>query len=408
MSAPPSAPGVDHSAAGGGAGAPPGGEPAGGPATTSRLHRFLAGTRVLDLSRHLPGPLATLLLADMGADVLKIEAPGGDELRAIGPRTPDGRSLYFDAINAGKRSIRLDLKSPAGRAALLEHAAGADVLVESFRPGVMQRLGLGAAVLRAANPRLICVAMSGYGQEGPLRDVAGHDANYLAINGLLSATGLAERRSYPFPPIADCTASMFAVSSILGALLARERDGQGCEIDLALADVVMPFQIFALAELGAHGHVPRPERELLNGGWACYRPYRTSDGHDVTLGAVEPHFWAAFCTASGRPDWLERHGEPLPQHALIAELDAHFSALTLADCIARYGTADCCFAPVADLAQAVESPHLQARGLVRRHPASRIYEAAYPVLVDGLRPSWREPLHDDAQDAGAPGGRHRA
>jgi crotonobetainyl-CoA:carnitine CoA-transferase CaiB-like acyl-CoA transferase len=363
--------------------------------TTSRLHRFLAGTRVLDLSRHLPGPLATLLLADMGAEVTKIESPGGDELRAIGPRTPEGRSLYFDAINAGKRSIRLDLKSAAGRAALLEHAAGADVLVESFRPGVMRRLGLGAALLRAANPRLVYVAMSGYGQEGPLRDVAGHDANYLAVNGILSSAGPAERRSYIFPPIADCTASMFAVSSILGALLARERDGQGCEIDLALADVVMPFQLFALADLGARGHVPRPEGELLNGGWACYRPYRTRDGHDVTLGAVEAHFWAAFCNASGRPDWLERHAEPLPQRALIAELDAHFGALTLEQCVARYGPADCCFAPVADLGQAVESAQLRARGLVRRHPQTRIYEASYPVLVDGIRPSWRAPLRDD-------------
>ena len=227
---------------------------------------------MLDLSRHLPGPLATLLLADMGAEVTKVESPDGDELRAIGPAGADGRPLYFDAINAGKRSIRLDLKSEAGKAALRELATSADVLVESFRPGVMSRLGLGAAALRAANPRLIYIAMSGYGQDGPLRDVAGHDANYLAVNGLLSASGAADRLTYMYPPMADCTASMFAVSSILGALMARACDGRGCEIDLALADVMMPFQIFGLAALGASGHVPAPEAELLNGGWACYRP----------------------------------------------------------------------------------------------------------------------------------------
>ena len=195
--------------------------------TASRLQTFLSGTHVLDLSRHLPGPLATLLLADMGAQVTKIESPAGDEMRSIGPIGPHGRSLFFDAISAGKRSIRLDLKTDAGKSRLRELAAEADVLVESFRPGVMARLDLGAPALRTANPGLIYVAISGYGQVGPLRDVAGHDANYLAVNGILSATGTAERRSYMYPPMADCTASMFAVSSVLGALLARNADGLG-------------------------------------------------------------------------------------------------------------------------------------------------------------------------------------
>ncbi len=362
---------------------------------TSRLHRFLAGTTVLDLSRHLPGPLATLLLADMGAEVTKVESPDGDELRFIGPKDDAGRSIWFDAINAGKRSIRLDLKSEAGKDALRELAATADVLVESFRPGVMARLDLSTESLRAANPGLVCVAMSGYGQDGPMRDVAGHDANYLATNGLLSASGAAGRLTYPYPPMADCTASMFAVSSILGALLARGRDGLGCEIDLALADVMMPFQIFGLAALGIGGRVPAPEAELLNGGWACYRPYRTGDGRDVALGAVEPRFWRAFCAASQRPDWLARHDEALPQRALIAELDAHFAALTLAECIARYAGADCCFSPVQDLGEAVESERMRARGLVRRHPQTEIYEAAYPVCIDGQRPSLRRPLEEE-------------
>lgn len=361
---------------------------------SSRLHGFLAGTRVLDLSRHLPGPLATLLLADMGAEVTKIESPAGDEMRSIGPLGPNGNSLFFDAVNAGKTSIRLDLKSPAGRAELMDLAARADVLVESFRPGVMARLGVGVDTLRQANPRLIYVAMSGFGQDGPLRDRAGHDANYLALNGTSSASGSAREPGYMYPPMADCTASMFAVSSILGALLARHRDGRGCEIDLALADALMPFQIFALAQLGADGHVPRREMEFLNGGWACYRPYRLGDGAEVALGAVEPAFWSSFCKASQRPDWLPRHGEPLPQTALIGEIARHFAALDRGGFADRYAEADCCLSIVLDLQEAVDSDYIRARELVRRHPQTGLYEAAFPVVIDGERPDLRRPLVD--------------
>lgn len=361
---------------------------------SSRLQGFLTGTRVLDLSRHLPGPLATLLLADMGAEVTKVESPAGDEMRLIGPTGANGRSLFFDAVNAGKRSIRLDLKAEAGKAALRELAASADVLVESFRPGVMARLGLGADVLRAANPRLICIALSGYGQDGPMRDLAGHDANYLALNGVLSATGLAAAPSYPHPPMADCAASLFAVSSVLGALIARGRDGLGCEIDLALADATMPFQLFSLAALGFAGRVPGPEQEFLNGGWACYRPYRLGDGRDAALGAIEPQFWRAFCESAGRPDWQPRHAEPLPQTALIDELAAFFATLSEAECEARFAGSDCCLSIVRDLREAVDSAYVRSRQLVRHHPAMAIYEAAFPVCVDGMRPDLRRPFRE--------------
>jgi alpha-methylacyl-CoA racemase len=367
--------------------------------TTSRLHGFLTGTRVLDLSRHLPGPLATLLLADMGAEVTKIESPAGDEMRLIGPTGPNGHSLFFDALSAGKRSIRLDLKTEGGKAEL-RLAASADVLVESFRPGVMERFGLGADAMRAANPGLIYIAMSGYGQDGPLRDAAGHDANYLARNGMLSASGSAEHLSYPHPPMADCTASMFAVSTVLGALIARGRDGLGCTIDLALADVTMPFQLFALAELGFNGRSPRAETEFLNGGWACYRPYRLRDERWIALGAIEPRFWDAFCRASGRLEWLPRHADPLPQRSLIDELDAHFAALSTAECEARYATADCCLAPVLDLHEATQSPYMQGRGLVRCHPTMPIWEACYPVCIDGLRPEFRKALVEERDSPG--------
>jgi alpha-methylacyl-CoA racemase len=358
----------------------------------SRLQSFLTGTRVLDLSRHLPGPLATLLLADMGAEVTKVESPNGDEMRYIGPTGPNGHSLFFDAINAGKRSIRLNLKIDEGKAALLALVASADVLVESFRPGVMARLGLGADLLRVINPGLIYVAMSGYGQNGLMSQMAGHDGNYLAVNGILSSSGAASGMAYMYPPMADCTASMFAVSSILGALIARGRDGRGCEIDLALTDVMMPFQIFGLAELGLTGHVPRAEAEFLNGGWACYRPYQTKDKRNIALGAIEPHFWGAFCRASERPDWLERQADPLPQSELIAELSAYFAEMSLSECMSRYDHVDCCLSAVLDLQQAVESDYMRTRGLVRRHPDTNIYEAAFPVCVDGRLAEPRPPL----------------
>ena len=256
----------------------------------------------------------------------------------------------------------------------------------------MARLGLGADVLRAGNPGLVCIALSGYGQDGPMRDAAGHDANYLALNGILSASGSAASPSYPHPPMADCAAALFAVTSVLGALIARGRDGLGCDIDLALADVTMPFQIFSLAALGLDSRVPRPEQEFLNGGWACYRPYRLGDGRDVALGAIEPQFWRRFCQAADRPEWEGRHAEPLPQTALIAELDAFFSMMSRAECEARFAGIDCCLSVVNDLREAVSSAHVRERQLVRQHPAMGIYEAAYPVWVDGQRPDLRAPL----------------
>ena len=368
----------------------------------SRLNSFLSGIRVIDLSRHLPGPLATLLMADMGAEVIKIESPAGDEMRSIGPTGPNGRSLFFDAVNAGKQSIRLDLKTAAGKDELLALVRSADVLVESFRPGVMSRLGIGAEVLRSTHPGLIVVSMSGYGQSGPMRDAAGHDANYMALNGVLGASGSARHPGYLHPPMADCTASMFALSSVLGALIARARDGKGCVIDLALVDVMMPFQLFSLASLGLIDQAPRAEEGFLNGGWACYRPYSLQDGRVVALGAIEPQFWKTFCDVSGHPDWIDRHGDALPQVELIRSVEAHFATLSPAECESLYATADCCVTVVRHLAEAVGSEHFVQRGLVRRHPLMGIFEAGFPVLVDSQPPVLRTPLQNGTGSSSAP------
>ena len=358
----------------------------------SRLNTFLSGIRVIDLSRHLPGPLATLLMADMGAEVIKIEPPAGDEMRSLGPRGEDGSSMYFQAVNAGKTTRRMDLGVATVREEFLAMVAGADVLIESFRPGVMTRLGVGYAVLKEINPRLVYCSLNGFGYQGPLAEMPAHDVNYLALAGALHHNG----GNPPFfdPPIADCAGSLFAVIAILGALHGRARDGRGCEIDLALADAVMPLELFHLAELGT-GIEARPRDGLLNGGAACYNVYETADGIRVSLGALEPKFWKAFCLSAERPDWLARHQDPLPQHELKAELAAMFGTLTLAECNARFSECGCCFAPILDLRSAVDSPHYRERGLVR--DGSTGIQALFPAIVDGQTPSLREPLRDSTR-----------
>ncbi len=349
---------------------------------------FLAGLRVLDLSRHLPGPLASLLLVDLGASVLKIEPPAGDEMRAIGPIGARGLSIYFEAVNAGKVSLKLDLRNAADKERFLALAGEADILLESFRPGTMDRLGLGPEMVRARNPRLIWCSLSGFGADGPRRDQAGHDNNYLALNGVLAGTGLADRPVFFDPPVADVTGSMMAAIAMLGAVNKRARDGEGCVLDLALADSVMPLVSFPLAGLDAGRGAPVREGELLNGGAARYRLYRCADGRFATLGAIEPKFWRAFCEAAGHPEWVARYDAPLPQTALIAEVAAFFAALTLDEAIARLEPADCCFAPVLTLDQAVETEQMQARGLVRRG-ADGHWQALFPGKADGEAPAVR-------------------
>ena len=356
----------------------------------SRLGRFARGVRVLDLSAFLPGPLASLLLADMGAEVLKVEPPAGDAMMQIGPRDGADRPVFYDAVNAGKVVRRMDLKQAEARAEFLRLVESFDVLIEGFRPGVMRRLGLDYAVLRQVNAGLIYCSLSGYGASGPLAQAAGHDVNYLAASGVLHRNGQDGPMSYD-PPLADVTGSLFGVIAILGALRAREADGQGCEIDIGLADTPMPLQIFQVAEHGATGAVPQRRETYLNGGAAYYQVYATRDGHHVALGAIEPKFWAAFCNAASRPGWVARQAEALPQAALIADVAALIATLALDECVARFTPADCCLSPVLDLGEAVGSPHHRSRGLVRLAPDGAL-QALFPARVNGVPPASRPPL----------------
>ena len=367
----------------------------------ARLGLFARGVRVLDLSAFLPGPFASLLLADMGAEVLKVEPPSGDAMTQLGPCDAEGRPLFYEALNAGKSVRRMDLKQKAAREEFLRLVAGFDVLIEGFRPGVMERLGLGYPVLREVNPGLIYCSLSGYGATSPMARQAGHDANYLAAAGVLHRNGTDAPVFYD-PPLSDLTGSLFGVIAILGALRARETDGQGCAIDIGLADVAMPLQLFQVAAYGAIGAVPQRRQTYLNGGAAYYQVYATADGRHVALGAAEPKFWRAFCAAAGRPDWIGREAEPLPQTALIADVAALVGTLALAECESRFADPDCCVSPVLDLSEAVASPHHRARSLVSRAPDGAL-QALFPALVDGVRPAHRPALrHAHEKEAGGP------
>lgn len=284
----------------------------------------LSGLRVLDFSRLLPGPYASLVLADLGADVIKVEAPeGGDYLRWMPPLT--GKASHaFHALNSGKRSLAVDLKRPAGVALVAALAARMDVVIESFRPGVMERLGLGYDALAADNPGLVYCALTGFGQDGPYRDVPGHDLNYVALAGVLGLAGPADRPpAVPPVQIADYGGSMWSLVAILSALTARATTGRGAFLDVSMTDGALGFLTAALApHLGGGAPPPARGADVLTGGQPCYDVYEASDGGYFSVAPLEPKFWRAFCAAVDRPDWVKRQfGDP----RLAGELRALFA-----------------------------------------------------------------------------------
>jgi len=315
----------------------------------------LAGVRVLDLSRLLPGGYCSLLLSDYGAQVLKVEDTGlGDYLRWAPPHLagaePGAGSALFLALNRGKRSIRLDLKLREGREVLLRLVREHDVLLESFRPGVMDQLGVGYERLREERSGLVYCAITGYGQDGPDRDRAGHDMNYLARAGLLGLSG--EPGGPPVPAagqIADLGGgALMAAFAILAALHERERSGEGQLVDVSMARGAQSWLALVAARFFADGAVPRRGQLELAGGLACYRAYACADGW-VTLGALEPKFWRALCAGLGRDDLLDRHLDP----TVAGELERVFAARTRAAWAAFDDAHGCCLEPVLDLDEAL-------------------------------------------------------
>ena len=331
------------------------------------LARALEGVKVLDLSRLLPGPFLTMLLADLGADVIKVEAPGaGDYLRAMFPGK-QGMSGRFLAVNRNKRSLVLDLKTAPGKDAFLRMVAQADVVVESFRPGVMDRLGLGYEALRRANPRVVLCSISGFGKDGPYQERAGHDIGYVALTGMLAMGGAAGGApAMPGTQVADLAGgALWGVTGILGALLGRERTGEGAHLDISMTEGALAL---LTAELGNLDSAPRarPSRgnQALNGGLACYRIYETADGKYLAVGALEPKFWLALNQAIGRPgNPAELVAPPGKQEAIAAEIAAIFRTRTRDDWMADLASHDCCVEPVLELDEVAGHPLHQARGV---------------------------------------------
>lgn len=355
------------------------------------LQQCLEGVRVLDLSQYVPGPFATLILSDLGADVVKVEPPQGDPMAGFQPRDADGISPFYKQLNRNKTVVRLDLKGEEGKAAFTDMVAKADVVLESFRPGVLDRLGFGADRLREINPAIVHCALSGFGQNGPNRLRAGHDITYLALTGALAATGPAEAPAVPFPPAADHAGAVHAVIAILGALLRRQRTGEGGSLDVSLFESALHLSYLGLT-LGRAGRLDR-EGDLLNGGAAFYRCYRCRDGRFAALGAIEPKFWQAFCTAVGRPDWIDRQAEPLPQTALAADVAEVFAARDLAEWEAVLGPVDCCFESVLEVERVPGHPHVVARGLIpAESPGDGAVDVLFPAFFDGAAPPPRRPL----------------
>ncbi|HER27240.1 MAG TPA: CoA transferase [Rhodospirillales bacterium] len=347
---------------------------------------FLAGVRVLDLSQYLPGPMATRILADLGACVVKIEPPDGDPLLHLNPLTGQQESgigeAYYRSVNAGKSVIRLDLKSAAGKSSFSQLIERADVLLESYRPGVMDRLGFGRDRLRDLNENLIHCALTGYGQCGPRANDAGHDIGYGALSGGMAASG-----TFNWPPVIDHGSAQQAAIAMLGALAGKERTG--CFIDVSLTDSYLAWQEWGLT--GAiNGIQVKPGENLLNGGSACYRLYKTSDGRLMALGALEAKFWANFCRAVGKPDWIERQGEPLPQTALIDEVSALIAGHSLAHWTDKLSTVDCCFQAVLTYAETLRDETVRQRQLVQSNDG--FVQVLLPAHFDGKAPQNRAPV----------------
>jgi alpha-methylacyl-CoA racemase len=329
----------------------------------------LEGLRVLDLSRLLPGGFCSLLLADLGADVVKVEDTGmGDYIRWSPPyyegADASARSALFLSLNRGKRSVRVDLKTDAGKEVLLRLARDADVLLESYRPGVLDRLGVGYERLREVNPGLVYCAITGYGQDGPYRDRAGHDMNYLGLVGLLGLTGEADG-----PPvqasgqIADLGGgALMAAFGILAALRERDRSGEGQIVDISMADGALSWLAMVAARYFAEGQAQRRGELELAGALVCYRPYRCADGW-VTLGALEPKFWQAWCRGVGREDLIELQFDR-PGSATHRQVEDVFLQRTRDEWTAFAAEHDCCLEPVLELDEALDSELVRARAMV--------------------------------------------
>jgi alpha-methylacyl-CoA racemase len=338
----------------------------------------LSGVRVLDLTRLLPGPMCTLHLADLGADVIKVEDTGAGDYAA-----PALRGL----VQRNKRAMRIDLKQPEGVAVLHALARTADVLVEGFRPGVMERLGVGYPALAAIHPKLVFCSITGYGQDGPYRDEPGHDLNYCALAGVTDQIGRAgEPPALSNLPVADLLGgSLTAAMGLLAALFDAQRTGRGRHVDIAIADSVLAHAVVPMISVVKHGQAQPAGTDKLSGGLACYGLYRTRDERHLAVGALERKFWDSFCEVLGREDLKPQHlpADAAGTAALRAELAEIIGSQPLAHWQQRFAGSGCCVTPVQRLEEALDDPHFRARGMVVQPADGGPRQLACPVKMTG-------------------------
>jgi len=316
----------------------------------------LRNVKLLDLSRQLPGPFCSLMLADLGVDVLVVAAPN------------DVMGIGIPLIQRNKRSMTLNLKSPEGKQIFNRLAADADIILEGFRPGVTDRLGIDYASMATVNPRLVYCSISGYGQDGPYRDKVGHDINYLGYAGVLGVSGGAGNPPTIMPvQVADIGGgALMAVVGILGALLAREHTGRGQFVDISMMDGSVAWNVFHTIMYLVTGQPPERGRTRLTGHHPCYAVYETKDGKYVTVGALEEHFWRNLCVQLGVDDFIpDQFTEGSRREEMFRVIREKFKAKTQAEWLAQLGPIDICFGPVNTIAEAFADPQVQARGLIR-------------------------------------------
>ena len=340
----------------------------------SNPHSFLANYKILDLSQYIPGPYATRQLADLGGDVIKVEPPEGDPMRHFMAsknsntlqKDRDLSSLY-QHLNRGKRIVKINLKQQSGVKLLSKLIKNADVLLESYRPGVLAKLGFDRATLNQLNPRLIHCAISGFGQNGPYAQKAGHDLTYSALSGALSNAGNSQP-NISFPPVADHAGAMQAANTILAALLSRTHSNAGVFIDISLYEASLAWQYMKFQSSS-------PDNEILalNGGAACYNIYQTADKRFIALAPLETKFWKAFCEAVSKPQWINRQSEPLPQTDLIQAISELFKTKPLSHWNDVFRNVDCCYEPILFLDEVITHPQVIKRdslnGVCPRYPA---------------------------------------
>ncbi len=357
----------------------------------------LVGIRVLDFTTLLPGPMATLLLAEAGAEVIKIEHPAGENMRRFKPSWGK-ESVMFAMLNRGKKSVAADLKDSRVRDHVHALAKTADVVVEQFRPGVMDRLGLGYDALKAVNPRLIYCAITGYGQSGPRSTRAGHDLNYIGDAGLLAlSSGPPGHRTVPPALIADIAGGSYpAVMNILLAIRQRDATGEGTFIDVSMTECVFPFLYWAIGAGLGSGAWPEDGGDRLTGGSPRYHLYETRDGKIAAVAALEQKFWESFTAAIGlAPDFIDDERDP---RATIARVTEIIAGKTAVEWEPIFDKADCCCSIMQDIRAALDDPHFKARGLFAAKLTNEKGETlpAIPVPIDkSLRPG-------AAADASAP------